>query len=120
MKIIKTIIALAFFLALPQAYADGGTWRTTCTKNVECPAGQTGYITLSTTFSNSGGMKCNNPSIYWGNAKQTANTCVNSAPIYKETKYDYGTEYCPAAQPSGIINTKQSYDVWSDGSIRNV
>ena len=120
MKIIKTIIALAFFLALPQAYADGGTWRTTCTKNIACPAGQTGYITVSTTFSNQGGVKCHNPSIYWGNAKTTANTCVNSAPIYKETKYDYGTKSCPAAQPSGIINTKQSYDVWSDGSIRNV
>ena len=111
---------MAFFLALPQAYADGGTWRTTCTKNIACPAGQTGYITVSTTFSNQGGVKCDNPSIYWGNAKTTANTCVNSAPIYKETKYDYGTKSCPAAQPSGIINTKQSYDVWSDGSIRNV
>lgn len=121
MKYIRKILLAGLVLCSYQyAYADGGTWRTTCTKNVACPAGQTGYITLSTTFSNSGGMKCDNPSIYWGNAKTTANTCVNSAPIYKETKYDYGTKTCPSDKPDGVINTKQSYDVWSDGSIRNV
>ena len=49
--------------------------------------------------------------------KEVSRTC---AAVYVRTDYDYGTQVCPAAQPSGIINTKQSYDVWSDGSIRNV
>ena len=49
--------------------------------------------------------------------KEVSRTC---AAVYARTDYDYGTQVCPAAQPSGIINTKQSYDVWSDGSIRNV
>lgn len=119
MKYIRKILLAGLVLCSYQyAYADGGTWRTTCTKNVECPAGQTGYITLSTTFSNSGGMKCNNPSIYWGNAKQTANTCVNSTPIYKSTETENRVNACFTGQVGQITQTR-TYEIWSDGSKRN-
>lgn len=119
MKIIKTVIALAFFLALPQAYADGGGWRTTCTKTTSCPAGQIGSITLQTSFQNSQGAKCDSPSIYWGSAKVISNTCVISGPAYKSTTTEYRTVSCPEGQ-IGAIQQKRTYDVWTDGSTKNI
>lgn len=119
MKIIKTVIALAFFLALPQAYADGGGWRTTCTKTTSCPAGQIGSITLQTSFQNSQGAKCDSPSIYWGSAKVISNTCVISGPAYKSTTTEYRTVSCPEGQ-IGDIQQKRTYDVWTDGSTKNI
>lgn len=119
MKYIRKILLAGLILCGYQyAYADGGTWRTTCKKNVECPAGQTGYITLSTTFSNSGGMKCDNRNIYWGNAKQTANTCVNSTPIYKSTQTENRANACFTGQVGQITQTR-TYEIWSDDSKRN-
>lgn len=100
------------------AYADGGTWRTTCTKQIACPAGQTGSITISTTFNNSGGVSCSSSSIYWGNAKQVSNTCVNSAPTLTRTASETRIYNCPAGQV-GIITQSRSYEVWSDNSLRN-
>jgi hypothetical protein len=39
--------------------------------------------------------------------------------VYSYTGYNYTTGACPATQPSGVVNMRQSYEVWSDGSIRN-
>lgn len=119
MKYIRKILLAGLVLCSYQyAYADGGTWRTTCTKNVACPAGQTGYITLSTTFSNQQGSKCDSPSIYWGSAKQTANTCVNSTPVYKSTETENRSNACFTGQFGQIMQTR-TYELWSDGSKKN-
>jgi len=42
-----------------------------------------------------------------------------AGPTYSYTGYNYTTSACPATQPSGVINLRQSYEVWSDGSIKN-
>lgn len=39
--------------------------------------------------------------------------------VYSYTGYNYTTSACPATQPSGIINLRQSYEVWTDGTIHN-
>jgi hypothetical protein len=39
--------------------------------------------------------------------------------VYSYTGYNYTTGACPSTQPSGLVNMRQSYEVWSDGSIKN-
>ena len=145
MKIIKTIITSVFFLAISNAYADGGSGSNAqykCRAVLSCPSGQSGSIALYMEMQKWHWTKCKPATVKtqeylnaewsdsdivyrlkkdyaWGVTTVTR-SCVNSAPTYTETKYDYGTQACPPTQPNGIINTKQSYDVWSDGSIRNI
>lgn len=88
------------------SYAAGGPFY----KTEPCPAGQTGLI-----YYRNDSTSTPIPSMW----KETRRTCVNNAPTYSYTSYNYTTSPCPATQPSGIINLRQSYEVWSDGSVHN-
>lgn len=122
MKKSKIVFALLFAMlcfVVPKSFADGGSWWVTCTRTIACPAGQTGTITQAISVNgNNVGCSANN---YWGNAREISNTCVAAAPVVSFSYYGYtnSTQACPAAQPQGVINTQQRYEVWSDGSTRN-
>lgn len=144
MKIIKTVIALAFFLALPQAYADGGSQSNAtykCRATLPCPSGESGSVSLymevqyydrlecplatkkAEEYLNSGwsdNKVANWLEKYfaWGKSTVTRN-CVSSGPAYVSTTTEYRSVSCPEGQ-TGAIQQKRTYDVWTDDSTKNI
>lgn len=45
--------------------------------------------------------------------------CYEVLTSFVRTEYENSTYSCPATHPSGVINVRRSYDLWSDGSRRN-
>ena len=144
MKIIKTVIALAFFLALPQAYADGGSQSNAtykCRATLPCPSGESGSVSLYMEVQYYDRLKCplatkkaeeylnsgwsdNKVANWlkkyfaWGKSTVTRN-CVNSGPAYVSTTTEYRSVSCPEGQ-TGAIQQKRTYDVWTDDSTKNI
>lgn len=142
-KISLAAITLTAMLFLPQAFADGGSGISCKNLTAVCPAGQTGSVILSYAATGAAFNDCKdvqkavnsgqiNP---WTNkfAQITGGSCSAIAPpvvtppppqpppaaTYSYTGYNNTTSACPSTQPNGVINLQQSYEVWSDGSIRN-
>ncbi|WP_189658733.1 hypothetical protein [Pseudomonas amygdali] len=118
-KMVITVIFAMLCVFVPKSFADGGSWSVTCYRTIACPAGQTGTITQWISVNgNNVGCNANN---YWGNARESSNTCRVAAPAVMFSYYGYNnsTQTCPASQPQGVINIQQNYEVWSDGSTRN-
>jgi hypothetical protein len=107
LKIIYMLSLISMSLISMCSYAAGGPFY----KTEPCPVGQTGFI-----YYTNNSTSTPIPSMW----KETRRTCVNNAPTYSYTAYNYTTSACPLTQPSGIINLRQSYEVWSDGSVRNL
>lgn len=139
-KLIKVLFGLAILLPLTQAYAGGGGYsEKTCKGQTTCPSGQTGTISFSYIYRSQfncsvldGDIKAmiNNGTSdadirYWGYKKyENSNivvqrNCVNSA-VYKSTETESRKDSCPATHPDGFINMQQTYELWSDGSKRNL
>jgi hypothetical protein len=55
----------------------------------------------------------------WSNRPTISRNCVNAAPIFSKYGYDNSKKACPLDKPTGVINTQQKYEIWSDGSIKN-
>ncbi len=116
------LILLALLTPSP-ASADGGgpcKDQRSVTKSFSCPSGYTGSISASCS---AGQCSFNNlcadrlgPS--GGNWKIKSNTCV-LAVSFSHNSYETRTTTCPATQPSGVINQRRDFEVWSDGSKRN-
>ena len=139
-KLIKVLFGLAILFPLAQAYAGGGGYsEKTCKGQTTCPSGQTGTISFSYTYRSQfncsvldGNIKAmiNNGTSdadirYWGYKKYENSyiviqrNCVNST-VYKSTETEYRKDSCPATHPYGFINMQQTYELWSDGSKRNL
>jgi len=126
------IVALCLLLSglsalfSPLSYADGGgiikeTINLTCQKVMACPSGQVGQIT----YQFSGRVQRSSASGYCDRNGPTgtgwsliSNTCT-AAVTFSHNSYETTTSACPAAQPSGVINMRRDFEVWSDGSKRN-
>jgi hypothetical protein len=127
-NIIKALFFIVLFSFMKSSFADGGFFTMACTVSVECPAGQSGSITYKGTFSNRVIDSCKDVTkrtqyyINAGSLKQISNTCISIAPVVSFSYYGYNNsvQACPATQPQGQVNIQQSYEVWSDGSVRNV
>jgi hypothetical protein len=90
-----------------------GLYTTTQDQAAACPADRpSGYILQRRSYEVWSDGSTRNFSA-WYNA---ADYCSS---VYSYTGYNYTTSACPATTPSGVINMRQSYEVWSDGSIRN-
>lgn len=50
---------------------------------------------------------------------QVYSLCIVPTESFVRTEYETTTFACPATHPSGVINTRRSYELWSDGSKRN-
>lgn len=139
-KLIKVLFGLAILFPLAQAYAGGGGYsEKTCKGQTTCPSGQTGTISFSYNYRSQfncsvldGNIKAmiNNGTSdadirYWGYKKYENSyivikrNCVNST-VYKSTETEYRKDSCPATHPYGFINMQQTYELWSDGSKRNL
>ncbi|WP_153000199.1 hypothetical protein [Pseudomonas syringae] len=136
-KILSFLLFTFLFITIPKSFADGGFFTMACTVSVACPAGQAGAITYKGTFSNRVIDSCSDVTkkaqsyINSGSMQIISNTCVSVAPVpppappappsasFTHYGYNNSTQACPATQPQGVINIQQSYEVWSDGSVRN-
>ena len=126
------------------AYADkGDTVKFPCNYNASCPPGQSGSASFTMQlYSKYHVDRCNAAKSYfdqklaegWGSADiryrlekdyaagaaaKVSISCVNNGPAYQSTKTESRTSACPSAQPIGSILESRTYEVWSDGSIKN-
>lgn len=146
MKFTKIILASLFLMSTQQyAYADGGSGSNasyTCKGSSACPLGQDGNVSFSMVMQGSNSHKCpaaqssfkKNVAAGWANADlqyrlkkdyawgttTVSRNCVNTGPTYQSTQKETQTLICPAAQPSGTWTQKRTYELWSDGSHKNV
>ena len=146
MKFTKIILASLFLMSTQQyAYADGGSGSNaayTCKGNSACPLGQDGNVSFSMVMQGSDSHKCpaaqssfkKNVAAGWANADlqyrlkkayawgttTVSRNCVNTGPTYQSTQKETQVLICPAAQPSGTWTQKRTYELWSDGSHKNV
>lgn len=136
-KILSFFLFACLLIIIPKSFADGGFFTMVCTVSVSCPAGQTGAITYKGTFSNRVIDSCSDVTkkaqsyINSGSMQIVSNTCVSVAPVpppappappaasFSHYGYNNSTQACPATQPQGVVNIQQSYEVWSDDSVRN-
>lgn len=135
-------LASLFLMSTQQyVYADGGGRDVmhVCKMNIPCKSGQTGTRVLSMQGRND--MACgtvkpmalqvlaNGGDVadisyrlksYSGSATILSSSCVNSGPTYQSTQSEIQSLACPADQPSGTWTQKRTYELWSDGSHKNV
>jgi len=104
------------------AYADGGGCNVPRTLKVhfDCPAGQAGSIYAECVHDCPlPGKNCaveRGP--YGGSWKVKSNTC-RPAVSFSHHSFETTTNVCPAPKPTGVINMRRDFEVWSDGSYRN-
>jgi hypothetical protein len=90
-----------------------GLYTTTQDQAVACPANRpSGHIVQRRSYE----VWSDGSTRNFGSWYNIADYC---SAVYSYTGYNYTTSACPATQPKGIINLSQSYEVWSDGSVRN-
>jgi len=115
---------LAMSVVATPAMADGGSpcqhMRYEGSGNYGCPAGQVGSISAKCSFNGCGGRTyCNTANGPYGTGwKITSNTC-KPAVAFSHNSHETRTETCPTTQPSGVINQRRDFEVWSDGSRKN-
>lgn len=146
MKFTRIILASLFLMSTQQyVYADGGSGSNaayTCKGSSACPLGQDGNVSFSMVMQAWDSHKCpaaqssfkNNVAAGWANADlqyrlkkdyawgttTVSRNCVNTGPTYQSTQKETQTLICPADQPSGTWTQKRTYELWSDGSHKNV
>lgn len=146
MKFTKIILASLFLMSTQQyVYADGGSGSNssyTCKGSSACPLGQDGNVSFSMVMQAWDSHKCpaaqssfkKNVAAGWANANlqyrlkkdyawgttTVSRNCVNTGPTYQSTQKETQTLICPADQPSGTWTQKRTYELWSDGSHKNV
>jgi hypothetical protein len=146
MKFTRIILASLFLMSTQQyVYADGGSGSNasyTCRGSAACPLGQDGNVSFSMVMQAWDSHKCpaaqssfkNNVAAGWANADlqyrlkkdyawgttTVSRNCVNTGPTYQSTQKETQTLICPADQPSGTWTQKRTYELWSDGSHKNV
>ncbi|MBV7515660.1 tandem-95 repeat protein [Pseudomonas sp. PDM25] len=115
-------------LSSPIALADsGGNMTYTYRQSLPCPAGQVGQNNwICKQGGPYPGEACNSKyglrsptDPVWGKYWSIeSSTCVAAAyPVSTQTETQWLT--CPATTPAGSINQTRTYEVWSDGSLRN-
>lgn len=106
----KIFLGLALILLSSMSvssHAAGGPFF----KTEPCPAGQSGTISYrndSTSTPSAGGWR------------ETSRNCVNNGPTVVGTMTETQYLACPSNQPSGTWMQTRTYQLWSDGSHRNV
>lgn len=147
MKHSKLLYPLSLLILITQAHADGGSGSNssaTCSGVVACPAGQTGEISFTYRLAYYDRINC--PSItsevqsrlrsgqtdedvryylhkqtgYYGENITISRGCVESGPTYQSTNTETQNLNCPLTHPSGIWTQSRTYQLWSDGSHRDV
>lgn len=125
MKYFKSFLPFLLLFFLPHAYSATAT----CTGTVACPAGYTGVRTYQGTFTYPSNV--GSPSQYCAWNPLTADsvrdnrwvlvsdTCAPIGPAYQSTQTETQSLTCPATQP-GVWTQSRTYELWSDGSHRNV
>ncbi len=147
MKNSKLLYPLSLLILITQAHADGGSGSNssaTCSGVVACPAGQTGEISFTYRLAYYDRINC--PRItsevqsrlrsgqtdedvryylhkqtgYYGKNITISRGCVESGPTYQSTNTETQNLNCPLTHPSGVWTQSRTYQLWSDGSHRDV
>lgn len=146
MKFTRIILASLFLMSTQQyVYADGGSGSNaayTCKGSSACPLGQDGNVSFSMVMQAWDSHKCpaaqssfkKNVAAGWANADlqyrlkkdyawgttTVSRNCVNTGPTYQSTQNEAQSLACPEDKPLGTWTQKRTYELWSDGSHKNV
>lgn len=146
MKFTRIIFASLFLMSTQQyVYADGGSGSNaayTCKGSSACPLGQDGNVSFSMVMQAWDSHKCpaaqssfkKNVAAGWANADlqyrlkkdyawgttTVSRNCVNTGPTYQSTQNEAQSLACPEDKPLGTWTQKRTYELWSDGSHKNV
>jgi hypothetical protein len=116
------LIGIAALYSAPVSADGGGPCKDqrSVTKTFSCPSGYTGSITSTCSASMCGfnNYCADSQGPSGGNWRVKSNTCV-LAVKFSYNSYETKTSACPTTQPSGVINLRRDFEVWSDGSKRN-
>lgn len=143
----KLFVGLSLIVFVQQyVYADVGGVDVdrVCQVSAPCPSGQSGSISMTILGRNHMaciGVPWNNGVIisqeilaaggsvndvgyrlhkqFSGRVLSSSYNCVNNSPTYQSTKTESQKVECPLSQPVGSATETRTYEVWSDGSVRN-